>query len=245
MIDQSSLNLLERARLSPKQASVYLALLELGSASVSQIAETAALKRPITYVVLDELQKLNLAQALPGRTKQYTASDPNQLATELEQLTRDFREMLPYLRSLQQKAGKPHILTYTGLQAVQHALHQIRRPKEARYLTSISALREAMPQEVHRWEQIYQRNQAAKGGQHLLVDSPADRLFATLLQKAGQEVRFLPPNFLLFCDLALIDDSVYLTTLQPEIVLTVIESKAFYDVQQIFFDSLWAQAVVF
>ena len=43
--------------LNEKQAKVYLALLQLGQAGVTAVAEKAGTKRPTTYLILEELRQ--------------------------------------------------------------------------------------------------------------------------------------------------------------------------------------------
>ncbi len=52
--------------LSQKEATVYVALLELGTASVQAIARRADLVRPTTYVILEALTKKGLVQPKRG-----------------------------------------------------------------------------------------------------------------------------------------------------------------------------------
>ncbi len=77
MIDDISLHLLQKTKLTDKQARVYLATLQLGKSTLGEIATTAGLKRSITYVIIDTLvaggyMSVNLGS---GR-KQYSATDP-------------------------------------------------------------------------------------------------------------------------------------------------------------------------
>ena len=51
------IEVLNKTGLHEKEAKVYLALLELGTADVSDIAAKAGVKRPTSYLVLDELKE--------------------------------------------------------------------------------------------------------------------------------------------------------------------------------------------
>ena len=53
--------------LSEKEASVYIALLELEVAVVQEIASAAGINRSSTYVVLEALQKRGLVNTNAGR----------------------------------------------------------------------------------------------------------------------------------------------------------------------------------
>ena len=55
MIEQQ---VLENLGLSEKEAEIYLALLELGTGTVVEVAKKSGVKRPTAYLVLDELKKM-------------------------------------------------------------------------------------------------------------------------------------------------------------------------------------------
>ncbi len=243
MLDPISLQLLQKTSLTDKQARVYLATLQLGKGSVSQIAEAAELKRPLTYVLLDELQTQGYIHEVPGSKKKvYTAIDPNALASQLEQTAADFKGMLPYLRSMQRKAGKPHVTYYSGIEGARKALQQIRRPKEVRYATCISQVMKHVPEEVERWKKIYLQGKARPGGRHLLTDTAEDRAFGQIISQADQIVRYLSPEKALDMDLALCDNTVYLTAFDRDIHVTVIESESLYRSLCALYDLAWEAA---
>lgn len=240
MLDDIALKLISRTNLNDSQAKVYLASLQLGQAPVSEIAQLAGLKRATTYLILARLKEMGFVNQAPESKKiVYTGIDPNALATELERTSRDFREMLPYLRSMQKKARKPQVTHYTGLTGSQKAMQQIRRPKEARYATSIKEAIRHIPDEVERWKKTYADGKARPGGRHILTQSAADRAYGTAIIRAGQHVRYLSSRKSLDMDFALVDDKVYLTAFDEEIQVTVIESAPLYRSLCTFFDLVW------
>lgn len=174
------------------------------------------------------------------KKQRYAAIDPNTLASELEQLTNDFREMLPYLRSLQRKTAKPQVTYYTGIEGARQAYSQIRKPKEARYAVSIETAQARVPDEVKRWQSIYLKGKARAGGRHLLTNSAADHSYGEVLVQAKQIVRYLEQNQSLAIDLALVDDTVYLTSFEAEILVTVIKSPALYRSLATLYDLAWS-----
>src|SRR3990167_4568425 len=84
--------LLQKIGLSDKSAKIYLALLQLGRANVTDLAKQAGLKRPTTYLHLDEL----IISLLDFRLKQA-------------------QDMLPDLLGIYNEPKyKPSIKTYEG-----------------------------------------------------------------------------------------------------------------------------------
>lgn len=241
MLDKVSLNLLTKAGLNDKQARVYLALLKLGQAGVTQIAEAALLKRSITYVVLDELISHGYVSpaASSAKKRTYAATDPNALASQLEQTAHEFKDMLPYLRAMQRQAGKPHVAYYSGLEGLQKAFSQIRRPKEARYALSVHQATPFIAQEIQRWSKLYLEGKSRPGGRHLLTDTEEDRIYGRALTQGGQVVRYLAKGQDLGMDLALVDGTVFLTTFDHDIHVTVIESETLSHSLALIYDLAW------
>jgi len=107
-----------------KEASVYLALLQLGQASAYQVATKSGLKKPTTYVVLDELAKRGAVNVVPRSKKRlYRASPPEQLLAVARERANEFEEALPRLRLLT-KQGKTKFdtLYYQGGEGIRQAL---------------------------------------------------------------------------------------------------------------------------
>lgn len=241
MTDTIVLHTLQSAGLSDKQSRVYTALLEHGALGVSAIAEAAGIKRTITYVVLDELQAKGFATRVSGARKNlFAAVDPNAIASELEKTTREFVEMLPIMRGLQNTSAKPFITFYTGPLGAKHAFEQIRKPKVARFALSIATAELYIPEEVARWRRLYELKKVRGGSKHLLTESPQDRDYATLLRAAGQEVRFLPKNTAFDIDFVLADNRVYLTSFQDSVQVSVVDQIGFYQTLCTIFDLAWS-----
>ena len=72
---------IEKIGLSKKQTDIYLALLELSEATITDIARTATMKRPTTYLIINELEMLGLVSSIKkGKKKFYSPAHPRRLA---------------------------------------------------------------------------------------------------------------------------------------------------------------------
>ncbi len=99
-----------------KKADVYLAVLELGSGTVIEIARKSEIKRTTVYDILLDLEKSGLIyQTTKVNKRLFVAEDPEKLKKKLEEKERVLGEMLPQLRSLYNIKGiKPKIKFYEG-----------------------------------------------------------------------------------------------------------------------------------
>lgn len=113
--------------LSDKESGVYLALLELGKGTVSQISRKANINRTTGYDILDTLSSKGLVSISGKEPKQeYSAEAPEHLAsyiqTEIEKKNEAFGKtiaLIPELKSIHNVGGRPQVRFYEGLDGLQ------------------------------------------------------------------------------------------------------------------------------
>jgi sugar-specific transcriptional regulator TrmB len=108
--------ILEQFGLNGKKADVYLASLELGSATVIEIAKKAGIKRTTGYDILMELEKEGLiSETVRGKKRLFVGEDPENIQKKLKNKENLFSEILPQLKSIYNVSGtKPKIRFYEG-----------------------------------------------------------------------------------------------------------------------------------
>lgn len=118
---------LQAVGLYEKEAQVYLAALELGRGTVQHIAQKSGLKRPTTYVVIEELMNQGLISSFYEGKKQYfVAENPDRLADMLHKQSLDVEKrkeqldmLLPQLQSLNNRqTDKPVVKYYEGKEGI-------------------------------------------------------------------------------------------------------------------------------
>ena len=83
---------------SQKEAQVYLALLSLGKANAYQVAVKSGLKKPTSYMILEELHKKGYAALVPReKKKQYVPVQPEALFYQYKEKLSLFEKSLPEL----------------------------------------------------------------------------------------------------------------------------------------------------
>jgi len=106
--------------LNEKEAKVYLALLPLGSATAYYIALKSGLKKPTTYVILEELVKKGFVLKLPQDKKSlYLAKSPQECVALFQQKVNQIKEILPELMATQKKdQNKVNVSYFEGPEGV-------------------------------------------------------------------------------------------------------------------------------
>ncbi len=122
--------------LAPKEAETYIAMLELGPASVQDIAKKAGINRTTTYVMLEGLKRHGLVSTFEkGKKTLFSAENPEQL---VEILTRQsqvinakkskLEESLPRLLAIFNSTGdKPRVRFLEGEEPMREIMQKVNR----------------------------------------------------------------------------------------------------------------------
>lgn len=110
------ITILESFGLNQKEAKTYLALLELSEAHPSIISKKSGIKRPTTYVILEQLTQKGLVSHVKKKNAiVYRAIDPRKLLEEEKNKINNLEDALPELTSLGTKFGvTPQMSIYEG-----------------------------------------------------------------------------------------------------------------------------------
>lgn len=118
---------LEKFGLSEKEASVYLASLELGPSPVQDICHKGKVNRATTYVMIESLMNRGLMSSfVRGKKRYYVSESPERLRAvlrtqrrELEQKEEQFEKTFPMLSALYNAEGaKPQIRYMEGVEGI-------------------------------------------------------------------------------------------------------------------------------
>ena len=118
--------------LSEKEAKVYLAGLELGASTASDISIKSKLPRTLVYDLLEKLIGLGLTSyAIQENKKYFTMADPNELSKILEEKQNIIQETLPDLEALYKIPGtkRPLVEIYDGKEGLKTLMNDILKLK--------------------------------------------------------------------------------------------------------------------
>src|SRR4030042_3427880 len=92
---------LKQIGLTEKESKIYLALLELEDALVSEIAEKTKINRSLLYSILSGLSEKGLVTyILKNNTRYYRAIEPQKILSFIEEKEKTLRSILPELIAL-------------------------------------------------------------------------------------------------------------------------------------------------
>ena len=111
---------LEEIGLSEKESQIYLALLQVDSESIQDLAKRTGINRTTVYPVLETLEKKGLvSEVQKGKKVEYVAAPPERLETfverqkvVLQERSERLRDIIPQIKSIQRESGEKPIVKY-------------------------------------------------------------------------------------------------------------------------------------
>jgi len=237
---------LQKSGLTDKEANVYMALLELGTATVHPIATKAGVKRPTAYLILDQLKAKGLVSVIPRAKKVlYTAESPEKIIQDLGRKQELVKRFLPNMLALYNtKTEKPQVLLYEGKEAVGEVYEKILLAKKVDFFCTITEAMSAFP------EYPFRINKTAMSGsmkfRELLTSNPSDVEYSRKMQHGeNYQHRFLPPGMNLLTDNVLFDGNIVFFSYHPYIFAVQISSKGIYQSLLTLFEVAWTASKPF
>jgi len=239
--------------LSEKEAKVYLALLELGMAPAAAIAQTAGVKRPSAYVILDNLMKqgfVSLAQ--DDNIQQYLATSPDIFLRLAEKRAdrennrhNQIKNLIPELKGLyKENKKKPKVMVFEGIEGLSNALVEGFNTKEKvnRVFTSGENVMKFIPDYIREW--TLKRMDLGIELRGIYVDNKASRdLIHT--SPSLYKVVFVPPEDYSYpVDMLIADNKIgYFTIEKNKITTVIIEGKEIGLMMRNMFDMAFEEAI--
>lgn len=116
--------------LDVKEAALFIALLEEGPATVSNIAKAANIDRSSAYSILGRLVSKGFAGfVVENDVRKYSATDPEKLLDVLEEKKALLFSSLPTLKALRKRAGAeiPRVTVYSGVEGFKTVMNDLLR----------------------------------------------------------------------------------------------------------------------
>jgi len=227
--------------LTPREAQVYTALLEIGQGTPVTVAKKTGLKRTTIYLDLESLRRKQLVGLMPkGKKQVYSPDPPSRLVQRAQQQEQAIRELLPYLRALENKGGpKPLIRYYDDPKDIERVwVQETFNAKENLYISDYADTLTLFP-ETEAKAQMQMKKGVIKVMKEIHPDTPKSReLCKSYPPQHGREYRFLPAGMKYDIDVSIWDDSVALYS-NPKRYMLVITDSAIAQAFRTMFATVW------
>ncbi|MSR86828.1 hypothetical protein EXS70_01495 [Candidatus Peribacteria bacterium] len=245
--------LLTKLGLSPKAAAVYLACLQLGPSGMTEIAKAASLKRPSTYLVVDELLMRGfLSVSKKGKRTLYAPEHPRRFLQQLKTRERELEGMLPELEALYyEPRDKPRIRVFEGREAMMQMYEGVfRRLAEERgellFYTAIGDLQENFPEALDRFFTLVRGHDEFHIRELNMGDARGIQYAKDAKRMAGKnhQIRLLDPKKFPFSetDNLIYGDTLMMFSIKRDIFAVEIGHKQIADAHRALFNAAWEAA---
>lgn len=234
---------------SENEASVYLALLQLGKGTASEIAGNAGVGRTTVYDILFQLSKKGLVSISGKEPKQeYQAENPENLIKYLkkeserkEQNVRYAEIMLPEFKSIHKVGERPRVKFFEGTAGLENVYEDTLTATEPiRAYANVDDMHNALP---HYFPKYYKRR-AGKGIaiRAIIPKNEAGKERGKLDRLEKRETAFVSPEKFNFVpEINVYDNKVMIASWREKLGI-IIESEEIADAMKKIFELAWVEA---
>lgn len=226
--------------LNDKEARVYLAILQLGTASVPRISERAGTKRPTTYLILEDLRKRRLVtKVMRGSVIIYSAESPEQLLDDEKKKTNILEEGLPDLLAIYNtKKEKPKITYYQGEESIIRLYDEIFREREIWFYGSIGSIPPTIMVQVNK-HLAHIKDPKLNYQIRELLQADEDSVEWAKNNSDNHQIKLIDKKFLLPTDNMIFGDKVAIITYKETPMAVVIKSSEVVATHKSMFEMIW------
>jgi sugar-specific transcriptional regulator TrmB len=226
--------------LTEKEAKVYLANTEVGTAPVSAIGQAAKINRVTTYDILEKLKQKGLVSYFTKKKiKYFTSTKPEILLEEFEKRTNNLRTSLPKFKRLTGETNHPRVRYFEGLEGIKTIYADTLTSKtEILNFSNSTEIRKQWPN----YDKEYVEKRAKKNI-FLRGLSPKDKageIVHSEDKKYNREIRLISEEQFNFSnEINIYDDKVAIISFKDELIGMIIESHEIASSQRAIFNMCW------
>lgn len=238
-------DLLENIGYSPKKSKIYLAILELGEASILDIARKTGIKRTTVYNLIPELMADGIVQSGIKKTKRFFyIDDPRSLKAGLDLKIQLLERSLPQFAALQTiLPSKPKITYFEGLGGAREILADtITSCNPGDTILDYAGLTDFDKLVPESFAEDYIRQRVAKKirVRGIAPDSPLAREWQKNDVKELREIKIIPgKDFTFAADAEIYANKVSFISFKENFMGVIIESPEIHQLHRMSFELLW------
>ncbi len=238
--------------LDEKGISVYLTLLRLGEASMTDLARNAGLKRSTTYLVVETLLTHGfISEIQKKKRKAYSAVHPRRLLEVARFRAHQIETALPEIVALYNTpTTKPKIQVFEGIEGIKslyrEVFHSLSNQKEALWFARIGAIHEFVPEALTEFKKLLRELKNPKIRELNYGDEWGKRWSDETKRLRGKNhfVRILPNDFEFgLSDNLIFENKLVIFSLKDNEFVIIIESEEVVKTYRALFEWAWRQGM--
>jgi len=243
-------NVLKQLGFNENKAKVYLACLELGRATASDVAKKSSLIRTTVYKILEELVSEGLVEAdLTSRVKTFIVLPPVKLIALIDSKKSVAQDSLPFfLEIFSSTKYKPKIRFYEGKEGIKKVFEDALDVKE-KIVYTFSPIKDLLSELGATYARHYTnkrvKNDILRKALRQISDKESSKgqwEFYADDEKLKREVRFLPKSVIFSTLIQIYDNKVSFISFEKENFAFIIESRELSSFMKQLFNLLWSMS---
>ena len=245
--------ILAKIGLSDNAAKIYLAALSMGPSSANALAESTKIKRPTTYLTLENLVKQGLiSETIQNKKKLFKAEQPEKLNKLTRKMRRqvisaelELEKLMPELKAIRKKIIEaPKASVYRGLEGVKNIIEEFTGSKTPWYLfgSSETIMSYLKPEELGDiiTDTNKLRENAGKPKAHLITDKGILKIkqFQTSNFKI-REIKILPNIIKATSAFVIYEDKVAVFSINESPFGIIVESEEISEMLKVMYNIFW------
>jgi sugar-specific transcriptional regulator TrmB len=234
---------LQEIGLSEKEAQVYLALLQVDSESIQDIAKNTGINRTTVYPVLETLEKKGLVTEVEiGKKTHYQGEPPERLETyverqkvTLEEHAKRLRDIIPQIKSVQREQGERPIVKYfegkEGIISSMEEMYTSKDQDDTAYLVYSKDLLDSLFTTEERGK--YKKIRLGKEVRTKVLYTYSKGEITN--DSTGERIKIDEQKYPITCDISIYEDRVRINTLGKSLSGIFIKSKDVAETLRIIF----------
>ena len=236
------IDVLQEIGLTPAEAKVYLALLELGGVSAKYILDKTGLHNSVVHTTLNRLIEKGFVSFIKdGKKNIYQASNPKHVVDFIDAKKERFEEILPSLLAKQgMNLDKPEVTTFRGVRGVRELLLELLDAGGNEHHTLGSSAKSLMLGEA--WWVDYHAKRVKKKIHAKLLFNASLRAWAAEKKYKLAEVRYSESGFEPLTETIVRNDKVGIILWTEKPLGMLVHNKELADSHDTYFSFLWEKA---
>lgn len=241
--------ILVKSGFSENEVAIFLAILQLGGGTVTQITRKAGLNRTTGYDILDSLVSRGLVSVSGKEPKQeYLAESPDKLVgvlekglKEAEKRVADIKKIIPELKSMHNVRGRPKVRFYEGKEGLKDVYEDtLTSHEQILAYANVSEMHQAL---IGYFPKYYERRAGKNISIRAIIpDSPIGKHRASKDKEENRESVLVPVGKYNFSpEINIYDNKVMIASWKEKLGI-IIESAEIADAMKKIYELAWIGA---
>lgn len=236
------IQVLEDIGLTPAEIKIYLALLELGTATAGPILDKTGLQNSVVHMTLNRLIEKGLVSYIKeGKRNHYQAANPRHIVEYIDEKKERFEALLPSLLARQvQSKEKPEVITFRGKKGIKELLYELLGNGGKEYHTLNSPHASIMMGD-HFWL-TFHKKRASQGIRARQVFNESLRTWVKQIKYALSQLRYTKKGFEPLTETIIFGKQVAVLIWSEKPLGVLIRNQAIAESYDRYFEMVWGQA---